>query len=146
MPCNVSQPPSGQQAAQIVQIPWRAGSRGSRCHSNDVQPADNNLPQELFVQIIREVYWLIQRDVARSEWGTNWTSPYQLVCRCWRDVIRSTPWFWSQKIRVSRSPEWLELCLARCAGSPAKVCVFSPHSPSATFATLRRYASSILKL
>ena len=133
--------PSEPRAAQTAQIFWPQPGQPGR--SNGTQPIDSSLPQELFVKILREVYALILRDSPHSEWRTNWTSPYQLVCRCWRDVIHSTPWFWSQGIMVSRSPEWLELCLARCAGSPATIYGFSPHSPSATFATLGHYAPSI---
>ncbi|KAM5545499.1 hypothetical protein V8D89_000537 [Ganoderma adspersum] len=128
--------PSDDQAARTIQLDWSWSAQKSH-------PATSNLPQELFAQIIREVYWLIRREASYNQWGSNWSSPYQLVCRAWRDVIRSTPSFWSQEIRASRNPEWLEVCLERCAGSPATVFVFTPHEPSTTFAILRHYASCI---
>ncbi|KAM5539887.1 hypothetical protein V8D89_006390 [Ganoderma adspersum] len=99
-----------------------------------------NLPPELFVQILENVYWLLRKK--GITWDTNWTVPYQLVCRRWRDVISSTPQFW-QDISVKSSPRWLDFCLTRCAGAPATVNVWHPTSPDATFATLCSHASAI---
>ena len=127
-------PPSDDQTVQIVQLGWP---------SENARPITSRLPQELFVQIFREVYRLVRKDVSGDQWATNWSSPYQLVCRSWRDVIRATPSFWGFEIRVSRSPEWLEVCLERCAGSPAVVYAFTPYEPLSTFTILRRYASCI---
>ncbi|KAI0713824.1 hypothetical protein C8Q76DRAFT_796748 [Earliella scabrosa] len=42
------------------------------------------------------------------------------VCHRWREVLYHLPSFW-QHIRVHRRSEWLELCLARCAGAPADI-------------------------
>ncbi len=99
------------------------------------------LPPELSVQVLENVYWLLERiGIIKSD--TNWTVPYQLVCRRWQDVICSTPQLW-QDISVSSSPKWLEFCLTRCAGAPATVHVWHPTSPDAVFATLCRHASCI---
>ena len=100
-----------------------------------------DLPPELFVEVLADVC-LLHRRASGLKWDTNWTMPYQLVCRRWRDVICSTPQFW-QEISVRSSPRWLELCLARCAGAPATIVVWHPTWPDATFATLCRYASSV---
>ncbi|KAI1791014.1 hypothetical protein LXA43DRAFT_459631 [Ganoderma leucocontextum] len=127
-----SQPGTDQPAiAWTVQL-----QAGNGTHMNDAHPI-GSLPPELFVHIFQE---LLRTD--GPAFGTDWTNPYQLVCRAWRDAICSTPSFW-QEIWVSRSPEWLQVCLARCAGTLAIVYVLSDHSPSATFATLRCYATSI---
>ena len=100
-----------------------------------------NLPIELFVEILQNVYWLLSRG-KEIIWDTNWTVPYQLVCRYWRDVICATPQFW-QDIAVRSSSRWLDFCLTRCTGAPATVNVWYPTSPDATFATLSRHASII---
>ena len=107
--------------------------------SNNVQ-LFSNIPSELFVQVLENVYWLHRRIQIYSD--TNWTVPYQLVCRRWRDVIRSTPQFW-QKIDVCSSSQWLDFSLTRCAGAPASVEVWDPTNPEAIFDTLRRHASTI---
>ncbi|KAM5545800.1 hypothetical protein V8D89_000838 [Ganoderma adspersum] len=127
-------PSSDDQTVPTVQLDQPSGN---------ARPITSSLPQELFVQIFREVYRLVRKEASRDQWATNWSSPYQLVCRSWRDVIRSTPSFWGFEIRVSRSPEWLEVCLERCAGSPAVVFAFTPYEPLPTFTILRRYASCI---
>ncbi|PIL34563.1 hypothetical protein GSI_03341 [Ganoderma sinense ZZ0214-1] len=111
--------------------------------AENARPITSSLPPELFVQIISEVYRLIHHETPYDRRGINWSSPYQLVCRSWRDVIRSTPWIWGQWIRVTRSPEWLEVCLERCCSSWASVYVVPPYDPSATFSLLRHYASCI---
>ena len=108
--------------------------------SNGGQPI-STLPPEIFVTIIAEVD-LLSRRLNGVKWDTNWTVACQLVCRHWRDVISSTPQFW-QQIAIHSSPEWLELCLTRCAGAPATIVVWQPTSPRATFTILCRFASSI---
>ncbi|KAM5539888.1 hypothetical protein V8D89_006391 [Ganoderma adspersum] len=110
-----------------------------RAPSNDGQLI-SNLPPELFVQVLENVYWMLRRPGVNRD--ANWTVPYQLVCRRWRDVICSTPQFW-QKIDVSSSSQWLDFCLARCAGIPASVEVWDPTSAKAIFGTLCPHASSI---
>ena len=108
--------------------------------SSDDAQLINNLPPELFVQVLQNVYWLLERPGVNRD--ANWTVPYQLVCRRWRDVICSTPQFW-QKIDVSSSSQWLDFCLTRCDGIPASVEVWDPTRPEAIFSTLCRHASSI---
>ncbi|KAI1791008.1 hypothetical protein LXA43DRAFT_1014050 [Ganoderma leucocontextum] len=110
----------------------------ARAPSNDAPL--NILPPELLVKVLANVYLLIRR--AEIPWDNNWTTPYQLVCRRWRDVICSTPQFW-QEICVCSRPRWLEFCLTRCAGALATVLVFRPVWPDKIYATLRRHASSI---
>ena len=100
----------------------------------------NTLPLELLVRIFFSVYILIRE--GEIPWDSNWTIPYQLVCRRWRDVICSTPQLW-QEICVCSSPRWLDFCLTRCAGAPAKVLVSRPLWADETYATLCRHASSI---
>ena len=100
----------------------------------------NTLPPELLVRIFFSVYILIRED--EIPWDSNWTIPCQLVCRRWRDVICSTPQLW-QEICVCSSPRWLDFCLTRCAGAPAKVLVSRPLWADETYATLCRHASSI---
>ncbi|PIL31222.1 hypothetical protein GSI_05920 [Ganoderma sinense ZZ0214-1] len=46
-------------------------------------------------------------------------------------------------MKVSKSPEWLEFSLTRCAGAPATVSVHQPTRSDETFAILQRFASSI---
>ncbi|PIL31219.1 hypothetical protein GSI_05917 [Ganoderma sinense ZZ0214-1] len=108
--------------------------------SSDYGQLISNLPPELFVQVLDWVYRLLRR--IGITWDTNWTVPYQLVCRRWRDVVCSTPQFW-QEITINSSPKWLDFCLTRCAGAPAIVDVFHPTCPEAIFTTLARHASII---
>ncbi|KAI1791003.1 hypothetical protein LXA43DRAFT_1014008 [Ganoderma leucocontextum] len=129
-----SQPNDEQTAGSTVQLQGRNLSP-----SNQAQFI-NSVPPEIFVQILEDVYLLLQR--AGINWDTNWTIPYQLVCRRWRDVICSTPQFWKE-ISVNSSPRWLEFCFTRCGGALATVHVWHPTSPDATFATLCRHASAI---
>lgn len=113
--------------------------RQAKATSNDA-PLFNTLPTELFVKIFSNVYVLIRK--TEIPWDKNWTISYQLVCRRWRDIICSTPELW-REICICSSPRWLEFCLTRCAGALATVLVFRPTWPEETYATLRRYASSI---
>lgn len=101
----------------------------------------NSLPPEIFVKIIAEVD-LLSRRLNGLKRDINWIVPYQLVCRHWKDVISSTPQFW-QEVTIRSSPKWLELCLTRCASAPATIVLWHPAWPDATFATLRRFSSSI---
>ena len=102
------------------------------------------LPPELFLKVLRHVHLLI-KDTSMQIADNTWTTPYQLVCRRWRDIICSTPQFW-QEMKVWRSPKWLELSLNRCAGAPASVSVYKPTRPDEIFSTLRRFATSIRAL
>ncbi|KAM5539889.1 hypothetical protein V8D89_006392 [Ganoderma adspersum] len=133
---------------------WMCGmSAGDESRPSDLQTVDSLqvgvpsndtpftiLPPELLVKILFDVYVLIRKN--GIPWDSNWTIPYQLVCRRWRDVICSTPQLW-QEICVCSSPRWLDFCLTRCAGAPAKVLVSRPLWVDETYATLRRHASSI---
>ena len=122
------------------QVIERPRVQEERCNRSDNGQLIDTLPPELFVQILDTVYRLHRRSGIGAD--NNWTVPYQLVCRRWRDAIRSTPHFW-QQIDVCSSPKWLEFCLTRCAGAPASVDLWEPTSPDETFATLCRHASSI---
>ncbi|PIL31211.1 hypothetical protein GSI_05909 [Ganoderma sinense ZZ0214-1] len=123
--------------------PSREQAGSPRVPSNDGQLI-NNLPAELFVQVLEDVYWLRRRSEIDWEidWDTNWTVPYQLVCRRWRDVICSTPQFW-QRIDIRSNPRWLDLCLTRCDGAPVSVKVWNTTSPDGIFGTLCHNAASI---
>ncbi|KAM5539901.1 hypothetical protein V8D89_006404 [Ganoderma adspersum] len=126
---------SDQQAMEHWQL-----QAHSRIPSNDAALI-NALPPELFLKVLRHVHLLI-KNTSMQIADNTWTIPYQLVCRRWRDVICSTPQFW-QEMKVWRSPKWLEFSLNRCAGAPASVSVYKPTRPEETFATLRRFATSI---
>ena len=128
-PCESSQSPSRGQ------LPGQNFSPSSGL------PLIDSLPPELFIKVLGHLDIPIPRNCA-SFCDRNWTIPYQLVCRRWCDVIRSTPQFW-QEIEVQSSPEWLELCLTRCAGALATVTVKQPEPPSEVFAILRRFAPSL---
>ncbi len=120
----------------------QAHNLGSPSNSKDVAPLINSLPLELLVKILGGVYQLIRRRSRGLPSDETWTVRYQLVCRRWREIIRSTPQFW-QEIGVWASPRWLAFSLKRCAGAPATVSAYHPVRPDEIYVTLRQHASSL---
>ena len=129
---------------ELSRPPSRAHPQGQNFSPPNGSPLIDRLALELFLKVLGHLERLFQDSQIYECVDRNWTIPYQLVCRRWRDVICSTPQFW-QEIEVRSSPKWLELCLTRCAGALATVTVTvkQPEQPAEIFAILRRFASSI---
>ena len=102
---------------------------------NDTQPV-NTLPRELFVYIMEHLH--LSSDVLDTD---RWLGRLY-VCRRWYEIITSMPSFWRQ-IYVSSHPEWLELCLSRCAGMTADIYFTGRLSLRSTISTLQEHSQLV---
>ena len=103
---------------------------------NETQPI-NVLPNEMLVYIIE-----LSQPTPDALDAANWLGRLY-ICRRWYHLITSVPRFW-RDIYVSSHPEWLELCLSRCAGViPANVYITGRFSLMSTIPALQDHASAI---
>ncbi|TFK90723.1 hypothetical protein K466DRAFT_651411 [Polyporus arcularius HHB13444] len=98
---------------------------------NDTQPV-NTLPRELLIYVAE--YLRPSSDARHTD---QWIGRLY-VCRRWYDIFTTMPSFWRQ-IYVSSHPEWLELCLSRCAGMPADIYFTGRFSLQATLPMLEEH-------
>ena len=98
---------------------------------NATQPI-NRLPNEILTDIfdrflsgaehLEQFSSSIRKIKIRPRGATARTAIIPSVCRHWRTVACGTPRLWQTiHIRASSNPDWLALCLARCAQVPAHV-------------------------
>ncbi|KAI0710155.1 hypothetical protein C8Q76DRAFT_798906 [Earliella scabrosa] len=98
---------------------------------NATQPI-NRLPNEILTDIFDRSFngalflddysSLIRKTRVRPRGATARTAVIPSVCRHWRTVACGTPRLWQTiHIRSSSNPDWLALCLTRCAQVPAHV-------------------------
>ena len=88
----------------------------------------NSLPNELLVAVFK-------LDAEDPELFMDGRLPYyyqwlrlMLVCARWRDVICATPTFWTRVWTTRNTPAWLDLCLARSAGTSLRISLYDPSS------------------
>ncbi|KAI0697232.1 hypothetical protein C8T65DRAFT_698208 [Cerioporus squamosus] len=98
---------------------------------NDTQPV-NTLPRELLIYVIE--YLCPSSDALNTE---HWIGQLY-VCRRWYEIVTSMPSFW-RRIYVSSHPEWLKLCLSRCAGMPADIYFTGRFSRQATIPIIEEH-------
>ncbi|RPD53928.1 hypothetical protein L226DRAFT_538830 [Lentinus tigrinus ALCF2SS1-7] len=129
----------------------RSGSRGGRHQSQrkavqvvktklvspDVERLGpiTTLPNELLVLIFDLAQ--LSSDAHAKDWIGR-----MYLCRRWFHILISTPRFW-QEIYVSARPEWLELCLSRCAGMMVDVYFTGRFSMNSTISALKEHIRAI---
>ncbi|KAI9060748.1 hypothetical protein FKP32DRAFT_1595068 [Trametes sanguinea] len=113
----------------------RASQESSACCDDSAlqrQPADvrrernahrapvYRVPNELLVESFRLA---LSESSARWERDMRTWNNLNLVCYHWREVLCSTPLFWSD-VRVGRSLDWIRLCLLRSQKYPLCLSVY----------------------
>ncbi|RPD53921.1 hypothetical protein L226DRAFT_574694 [Lentinus tigrinus ALCF2SS1-7] len=93
------------------------------------------LPNELLVSIFDLAQ--LSSDAHAKDWIGR-----MYLCRRWFHILISTPRFW-QEIYVSARPEWLELCLSRCAGMMVDVYFTGRFSMNSTISALKEHIRAI---
>lgn len=99
---------------------------------NDTQPI-STLPRELLIDVIE--YLHPTSDALDAD---HWIGGLY-VYRRWYEILTTMPSFW-RDVYVSSHPEWLELCLSRCAGMTADIYFTGRFALQATLPILEEHA------
>ncbi|EPS99219.1 hypothetical protein FOMPIDRAFT_1050734 [Fomitopsis schrenkii] len=77
------------------------------------------------IETLREIIHLALSATSRDGETCPWTTQVMAVCRYWRSVVTNNPFFWTG-IDLSRTSEFIVLCLQRSANAPHINLFFGP--------------------